>query len=99
MDAVHFLREKERMMREDPKAYGKVLRLTLFSSVVKEVAKWSKSHPKKTRAQDFFEKHPNAPKNIYGMPKTCAEECGYCRCRAEHAHEQTECAECWRKPI
>ena len=41
------------------------------------VEKWSKEHPKKTMIQDFFEKFPDAPKTIDGLPFPCPFECGY----------------------
>ena len=46
--------------------------------VVSLVEKWSKEHPQKTRAQDFFEKFPNAARAYKNIPRACAGHCGYC---------------------
>lgn len=46
--------------------------------VVKIIEKWSQEHPQKTMMQDFFGKHPNAPKRRDGTPVgICPSYCGY----------------------
>lgn len=61
------------------------------------VAKWGEDHPLKTRAQDFFEKHPKAPKNSYGDPMLCAYKAGY---RGEcEPKNSSVCHACWNEPI
>lgn len=52
----------------------------------------------KTRAQDFFQKHPHAPRifnTVQSTPIVCARACGYCEtCENDGNH-----FECWRKPM
>lgn len=61
------------------------------------VEKWSKSHPKKTRLQDFKEKYPNAQFNELGHPKNCCELLGYCECK--YLLDVESCKECWNEPV
>lgn len=58
--------------------------------------KWSDEHPKKTYAQDFFEKFPDAPrletaKDEY--PSACRNTIYAGKCPGE------ECYECWNEPM
>ncbi len=59
------------------------------------VDKWVQEHPVKTYAMDFFEKFPNAPRDIDGSPKACREDIygdgKYCSSDA--------CTECWNREI
>lgn len=60
--------------------------------------KWVKEHPVKTYAMDFFEKFPNAPKDIDGKPKTCiktiySDVCVSCSFGAQ------SCAKCWDREM
>lgn len=82
-------REDECMVYSDDADY--------FSSAVKIVEQWSKSHPKKTRKDDFFEKHQNSPKSKSGNPKVCAIYLGYCK-TCEHS-ECDGCTNCWKEPL
>lgn len=65
---------------------------------IKIVEAWSKEHPVKTMAQDFFEKFPNAP--TYSGCKTpviCPNHCGYKvepGCEGDH-----DCITCWNRPL
>ena len=65
------------------------------------VEKWSKEHPKKTMMQDFFEKHPNAPKRRDGAPTPCPDQYGYGKQRycVEVNREVKECRQCWSRPM
>lgn len=75
------------IMRENPK------------QLVEIVDDWSKEHPKKTIAEDFFEKHPDANKFENGTPKVCAAYCGYCTdCRLDDYGDR-DCYSCWNMPI
>lgn len=89
MDAVKFLRSLKRMCNsyddcDDCLLNGKCdcfstsMDNDLISEFVEVAQEWEREHPSKTRAQDFFEKHPNAPKNSNGNPLPCAGHCGYC---------------------
>ena len=62
-------------------------------TAIEIVQKWSDEHPKKTYAQDFFEKFPKAQSNSDGTPYVCrqtmyGEEC-----------PNIECDDCWNEPM
>lgn len=64
----------------------------------KTLEKWAAEHPERTIADDFFEKHPKAPRNRMDLPYPCAKDCGfpkppYCDNKARI------CYECWRRPL
>ena len=62
------------------------------------LAKWEDEHPEKTIADDFFEKHPNAPRDDKNTPYTCAKDCGYSKppyCE----RVPFNCDNCWRRPL
>lgn len=63
---------------------------------IKIVEAWSKEHPVKTMAMDFFEKHPNAHKTCYGNPSACANICGY---RDNEYCNTSNCLDCWNRPF
>lgn len=71
MDAVLFVQEIERMRKTDLRSYSDFANISNPHEMVAFVAKWSISHPKKTRAQDFMEKHPKAR-----WAMMASEECG-----------------------
>lgn len=57
--------------------------------------KWAAEHPERTIADDFFEKHPNAEKDLNGVPYMCAMKCGYVnKCRIDR-----RCEKCWWQPL
>lgn len=63
------------------------------------VEKWSKEHPKKTIAMDFFGKHPDAKHFDDGTPKVCAAQLGYCTdCRLDD-YGDLDCYSCWNMPV
>lgn len=99
MDAVKYLKERKRFINQNVLGYsfedvGKH-ELDDTENAVRVIEQWSAEHPQKTRAQDFFEKYPNAPKNTKGEPKVCAEGCGYI---AVCVPGKT-CIECWNEPM
>lgn len=58
------------------------------------VRQWEAKHPQKTYAQDFFEKHPKAPRDGCGNPKPCriylyGGDCTY----------NGDCTGCWNEPM
>lgn len=69
--------------------------------LMETIQKWSDEHPKKTYAQDFFEKFPKAQRNWDGTPFVCRkriyggihstplEDCDYTRA----------CYRCWNEPL
>lgn len=67
-----------------------------IKTAMETVQKWSDEHPKKTYAQDFFEKFPDAPKDESAKGK-CPVACR----RGIYGGECTniECDECWNEPM
>lgn len=62
------------------------------------LAKWAEEHPEKTIADDFYEKHPNAPGKQDKQPLPCAVHCGYIdKCPDDFS--ALECKKCWRRPL
>lgn len=63
---------------------------------VENLQKWSDKHPKKTYAQDFFEKFPNA-QNYAGVNPVV------CRKKIYGGFKDGDCAEpcykCWNEPM
>jgi len=70
--------------------------VTVVERTIEAVQKWSNEHPKKTYAQDFFEKFPDAPKD-----KSFKEKCPWvCRMGIYGGKcPGTECDECWNEPM
>ena len=70
-------------------------------TAIETVQKWSDEHPKKTYAQDFFEKFPDAPKDEAVKGK-CPWACrigiygGGC---PKIEPEIDSCYECWNEPM
>lgn len=69
-----------------------------FDKLINIVQTWAKEHPRKTRAMDFFEKHPNAPKGDGEAPVVCAYNCGYRKnnCKLD---DGSNCKDCWNEPL
>lgn len=115
MDAVKFLRERERMCDgmdgcSSCKLYAKNSGYDLTcdgyvkkcpNEAVKIVEKWSEEHPQKTLKDEFLEKYPNAPINKeYGFPLSiCPSELGY-KNKCTNAEKYISgCAACWNRPL
>lgn len=67
-----------------------------IKTAIETVQKWSDEHPKKTYAQDFFEKFPKAPKDelLKGRcPCTCRRSIYAGKCPG------VGCEECWNEPM
>lgn len=87
MDAVEFFKERRRMCLNYDRCKGCPCEKNDLVScnpstseieiLVKVIEQWSQSHPRKTMIQDFFEKFPNAPRTVDGLPFPCPFECGY----------------------
>lgn len=64
--------------------------------LIENLQKWSDEHPKKTYAQDFFEKFPNA-QNYAGVNPVV------CRKKIYGGFKNGDCAEpcykCWNEPM
>ena len=111
MDAVKFIKEKQRMcgttkcrdceLHREKNEMGMDC-YTLINNYPKEavaiVEKWSQEHPRKTMQQDFLEKFPKAELDENGAPNFCPEDLGYCKetyCD-KNAHD---CVKCWNRPL
>lgn len=69
--------------------------------VIGAVQRWSDEHPvpkPKTYADDFFEKHPNAPKRANGMPMAFRCQVYGCSCGKHEANMINGCEMCWNEP-
>lgn len=66
------------------------------TKLIEIMQKWSDEHSKKTYAQDFFEKFPDAPKDEAVKGK-CPLACR----RGIYGREcpDMECDECWNEPM
>lgn len=70
--------------------------------IVSIVKQWSQDHPQKTMMQDFFEKFPNAPRTVDGLPFPCPFECGYSKnnnCPFRKNNPSDDCSKCWFRPL
>lgn len=100
MDAVEYFKELERLSWDDNDSYNKLGFITEIEDRVKFVEEWSKTHPRKTRLQDFLEKFPNAKINEHGFPKdTCCMCVGYCESCDKPYHNESDCYFCWKEPL
>ena len=67
---------------------------------VEILQKWSNEHPKKTYAQDFFEKFPKAQSNSDGTPFVCRKRIyGGIRSTLEDCDYTGACYRCWSEPL
>lgn len=96
MDAVEFLKEKNRMMLTDSESYKELKNMPTVQCVVAYVSNWSIEHPQKTRLQDFKEKYPLAKvKDENGKYNFCCADLGYCQCK----YFGDGCDQCWNEPV
>ena len=69
-------------------------------TAIETVQKWSDEHPRKTYAQDFFEKFPKAQSGSDGTPFVCREEIyGGARPKFEECGYMGTCENCWNEPM
>ena len=69
-------------------------------TAMENVQKWSDEHPKKTYAQDFFEKFPKAQSNSDGTPFVCRKRIyGGIRSTLEDCDYTGACYRCWSEPL
>lgn len=113
MNAVEFIKEYSRLcntyknctecpFRESPCGTDCDWTLGLEEEIVEIVEQWSQSHPQKTMIQDFFEKFPNAPRTVDGLPFPCPFECGYSKnnnCPFGKNNPSDDCSKCWFRPL
>lgn len=115
MDAVEYLREKNRMTKEcgiecencphSMRNNGIGVNCTGIEryhpdKAVEIVEQWSDEHPQKTYVQDFFEKFPNAPRSDDGAPTVCIDDLyGEGVGIKDCEFKFDGCTECWNRPI
>ena len=69
-------------------------------TAIETVQKWSDEHPKKTYAQDFFEKFPKAQSKSDGTPFVCRKKIyGGVRPAFEDCDYTGTCKNCWNEPM
>lgn len=68
---------------------------------IESLQKWSDEHPKKTYAQDFFEKFPKAQSNWDGTPFVCRKRIygGIHSTTLENCDYTRACYRCWNEPL
>lgn len=70
------------------------------TKLVETMQKWSDEHPKKTYAQDFFEKFPKAQSSLDGTPFLCRQKVyGETRPTFEDCDYTGACKNCWNEPM
>lgn len=69
--------------------------------LIENLQKWSNEHPKKTYAQDFFEKFPKAQRNWDGTPFVCRKRIygGIHSATLEDCDYTRACYRCWSEPM
>lgn len=104
MDAIKYLKEKNRMCKKLKNCYNcplytykkqdcSELERNEPEKAVGIVEKWSAENPQKTNLQDFLEKYPNAIMRDGNIPYNCAQFLGYVKdCKKP-------CKECWNRPL
>lgn len=71
------------------------------TKLIETIQKWSDEHPKKTYAQDFFEKFPKAQRNWDGVPFVCRKRIygGIHSTTSEGCDDTKACYRCWNEPM
>lgn len=112
MDAVEFIKQYQRMCKFYDSCESCELSSDYLSSCyldsdpkksVRVVEQWAQTHPQKTMMNDFFKKHPNAPRTEDGAPRNiCPSDCGYTNELESHStcdRFNDDCAACWSRPL
>ena len=69
-------------------------------TAVENLQKWSDEQPKKTYAQDFFEKFPKAQSDSDRTPSVCRKTIYGGECPKDEDCDYTgACYRCWNKPM
>lgn len=72
-----------------------------IDTVKERVDQWSKDHPEKTYATVFFEKFPDADRDLqkeYAVPSVCLKKVfGYAHCPSLETCLHENCAYCWNR--
>lgn len=76
------------------------IRVEDAARLVEIIQKWSDEYPKKTYAQDFFEKFPDAQSYSDGSPVICRQIIyGGIRPPLESCYYTGACYKCWNEPL
>lgn len=71
-----------------------------FIKAMQNLRKWSDEHPKKTYAQDFFEKFPKAQSGSDGIPFVCRKRIyDGTHPTFENGNYTGACYKCWNEPL
>lgn len=71
----------------------------LLLDAIEKLQKWSDEHPKKTYAQDFFEKFPKAQGCSDGSPFVCRRRIYGGECPTDDCYYTGACKNCWNEPM
>lgn len=73
----------------------------IIKNAILTLQKWSDEHPRKTYAQDFFKKFPNAKPDEEGVPGMCRVNCygGSCQHSAVFGAGSAPCKDCWNEEM
>ena len=72
MDAVNFIKERDRMYEVERQAPSLIYRHEKSAEeIVREVEEWSAAHPRKTRQSVFLEQWPDTQLDKKGNAITC----------------------------
>lgn len=100
MDAVNFIKERDRMYEVERQAPSLIYRHEKSAEeIVREVEEWSAAHPRKTRQSVFLEQYPEAEIDANGLLNVCPAPIFHSHrldgggCREVHK----KCAECRRE--
>lgn len=68
---------------------------------IENLHKLSREHPRKTYAQDFFKKFPEAKPDKEGVPRMCRANCYGGSCQHSPVSEvgRTPCKACWNEEM
>lgn len=115
MDAVMYLKEKERMTKSceitcancllgshknGEGMYCRSLERNKPEKAVEIVDRWSIENQLKTYKQDFLEKFPNAPRSDDGVPAVCIDDLyGEGVGIKDCEFKFDGCTECWNRPM
>lgn len=98
MDAVKFIKERDRMYEVERQAPSLIYRHEKSAEeIVREVEEWSAAHPRKTRQDVFLEQWPNARPADDGVLTFCPKRFDFhISCLAE-CHSLKKCSDCRRE--
>ena len=98
MDAVNFIKERDRMYEVERQAPSLIYRHEKSAEeIVREVEEWSAAHPRKTRQSVFLEQYPNARIYSQAVIYVCpADAYGDKVCPKNGENVHMTCSDCRR---